>query len=429
MMKRPETAIVLGAGVVGVATAYALAEQGIGVTLVDRREEPGRGASYANGAQLSYYYTDALANPRILPQLLRLALGRDSAFRLHLQPNPDFLLWLAAFLRNCTHQRFRSNTLAALQLGLESRAAMAELIDRHGIEFGHAISGKFHLYFSQAAFGEASRVVELKATGDSAQRTMAVDEAIAIEPAIAQVRPAPVGALYTPAEAVGDPHLFAHAMTSLLTRRYGMATHFGFEVAQIDLQDRAEPGVRLTSQDGMSLHADMAVVCAGPEAATILRKQNVSVPITPMKGYSFTAPAGRTPPLSSITDTSRRIVFTPLNGEIRVAGLAELGAGSDRIDEARLQTLVQSASESMPEAADYNCISKRWAGLRPMTPDSLPRIARPLPALAYNVGHGMLGWTMAMGSGRRLARLVCGTDNLKRRSDHDHLEASIERNP
>ena len=121
-----------------------------------------------------------------------------------------------------------------------------------------------------------------------------------------------------------------------------------------------------------------------------------------MKGYSITAPKGIAPPQMSLTDTKHRLVFTPLGDRMRIAGMADLGWKDEHVDPKRLDVLMAAAKASFPAAADYDNSYNHWAGLRPMTPDSVPRLGRPHPALAYNLGHGMLGWTMAMGTGERL---------------------------
>ena len=146
MPARTSTAIVLGAGVVGVSTAYALAQRGIRVTLVDRNDAPAMSTSHANGAQLSYLYTDALASPRIWRQLPALLLGQDNAFRFKVRPDPDYAFWLLTFLRNCTPGRFARNTLATFDLAMESRLRMDELLARHDLKFDYVENGKMHLY-------------------------------------------------------------------------------------------------------------------------------------------------------------------------------------------------------------------------------------------------------------------------------------------
>ncbi len=394
--------IVLGAGVVGMATAYAAARRGLSVQLVDRAPGPGLGASFANGAQLSYAYTDALASPSLWRKFPRMALGLDRAFRMHWSADPDFLRWCLAFLRNTGHARFSENTLAVLKLALESRAALHALLQRHRIDFDHAPAGKMHLYGDAETLASAAAIVALKRSHGAVQEVLSPRQAIDLEPALAHA-PGLAGAVYSPQEEVGDPHRFCLGLLAVLRTDYALRTHFGFEVADLALD--AE-GVAVETRDNHRLQARHLVVCAGIEAPALARRIGIHAPLVPMKGYSFTAPPGRHAPAISITDTRRKLVFCRLGDRMRVAGLAELGNGNSAPDPARSRLLVAMARESLPDAARYDLIDSTWAGLRPMTPDSVPIIRRARPGVVLNMGHGMLGWTLAMGAGERAINLL-----------------------
>lgn len=402
----PRSAIVVGAGVVGVATAWALARRGIAVTLIERASGPGQGASFANGAQLSYIYTDALANPALLRRIPALVLGLDPSLSLSPRLDPGMIGWLLAFLRNATTNAFLANTAAGLALGLESRLALHELLDRHSIDFGHRMAGKIVIHRDQAAFSAACRLVDLKRQHGGIQDILDPTAAIAIEPALASQPDQMVGAIHSPQEELGDPHRFCHAMIGLLTASYGVSVKFGAAVQ--GWQETAESVVVATGS-GESLEADQLVVCAGIDAGRVLGrsiKSFRSSALMPMKGYSLTAPPGSATPRMSITDVSRKIVFCPLDGAVRVAGLAELGARDTCIEPARIARLKAIAAQSLPDAADYAAARSEWAGIRPMTANSQPIIKRITPRVAINAGHGMLGWTFAMGTAERMARLI-----------------------
>ena len=396
-------ALVIGAGVVGMATAYALARRGLSVTVVDRGAEPARGTSFANGAQLSYAYTEPLAAPALLPILPLLVLGRDSAFRFRPSLDPDFIRWALAFLRNCTPARFSRNMLAGLKHGLESRAAMHALLDRHPIDFGHVKAGKLHLLEGEAAVEAASSLVEIKRSAGIEQRLLTPDEAADLEPSLRGRASRLSAAVHSPEEEVGDPYLFSVGLAEILRREYGVRTRFGTSVERLERNGRA--GTVETST-GERIEAKQVAICTGVDTPALLRGSGIKAPIWPMKGYSLTAPPGAQPPRLSITDAARRLVFCRLSGEIRVAGLAELGNRDTSIDPRRLDTLVRAARSSMPEAADYGSIRSRWTGLRPMSPSSLPIIRRGGGSVVLNVGHGALGWTFAMGAAERAADLV-----------------------
>lgn len=396
------SAIVIGAGVVGVATAYALAKRGWQVTLVDAQDAPAMGTSHANGAQLSYYYTDALGSPSTLAALPSLMRGRDGV---SMRPfgGPEYLLWLAQFARNCTAGRFRENTLAVLKLGLESREAMDRLCSKHSLEFGKRVTGKLLLLHSEAAWERARRSRDLKQTAaDFEQVMLRRSELLGLDPALENVAEDVIGAIHTPSEEVGDPFLFCSAMVDLLAREYGVELRLGHEVTRIE---QSSPRARIRFGSGELMEADLAVLCTGTHANRLLPLRH-RVPIQQMKGYSFEMPLGNGSPDVSVTDVKRRIVIVNLGDRMRIAGFAALGNGSPEIEPVRIERLREVARDCMPQAGDYSKLSKAWCGHRPTTPNSQPIIARLAPGLAINAGHGALGWTLAMGSGQRLAALL-----------------------
>jgi D-amino-acid dehydrogenase len=396
-------ALVIGAGVVGMATAYALARRGVAVTIVERADEPGRGASFANGAQLSYVYTDALGSPGLLRQLPALLMAADPAFRLTASADPDFLRWGLSFLRNCSSDRFDSNTLEGLRLGLESRLALHELLERHPIDFGHAAPGKLHLIEGKSGLRNARRLLKLKRRSGARQVMMSPPEAARLEPALAAAAPRLSGVVYSPQEEVGDPYLFCRGLLDRLKADYGVSVRFGTPVRRLDLAN-GRPAIELDGAERLS--APLIALCTGIDTPSLLRGTGIRAPIWPMKGYSITAPPGPDAPRVSITDVARKLVFCSLSGAIRVAGLADLGARDSTVHPHRLASLVGAARDSLPGAADYDNIRSSWSGLRPMTPSSLPIIRRERAGLLLNVGHGALGWTFAMGAAERAADLM-----------------------
>ncbi|MXO89352.1 FAD-dependent oxidoreductase [Pontixanthobacter aquaemixtae] len=401
-MSEQRSAIVIGAGVVGMATAYALARRGWRVRLVDQAMGPAMGASHSNGAQLSYCYADALASPAVLANSLSI-LFKDDGLSITPSLSPAFAAWLAAFARNCTSARFKQNTLAALALAQESRAAMDALLAKHPISFGHRKSGKMHLYFAPAAFEDAKRVLDLKSRHGCEQSVLSPDDIPAIDPALKSIAGSLAGAIYTPSEEVGDPHRFCRGLLTVLKTHYDVQTTFGSAVKCLDI---AGDTARLHLQSGEDYEAGLAVICAGQGSNALLRPLGLSLPIQPMKGYSFEMPLTEGSPKVSVTDTARRIVFTNLGDRMRVAGFADLGNRDPAVDPLVAARLVAAARASLPDAGDYDLADKHWAGLRPMTPNSMPIMSRPKRALAINAGHGMLGWTLAMGSAEYWIRLM-----------------------
>jgi D-amino-acid dehydrogenase len=259
-MTKAKSALVIGAGIIGITSAYALAKQGWNVTILDARDGPALGASFGNGRQLSYSHTDALANPKLLGKLPSLAMGSDDAFRLSLSPDPALLTWLVQFLRNCTATRFRDNTLAALALAEVSRRGMETLLERHPIEFEQQDAGKLVLYRNEAELAHASTAMQVKVEHGSMQRTVDRDEAIALEPALDQCADDLVGAIYSPNDQTGNCSLFAAQLLKHAQREYGVNFLRNARVTTLTTGE-AEASVQLES--GEVFHAAIAVVCAG----------------------------------------------------------------------------------------------------------------------------------------------------------------------
>lgn len=398
----PRSAIVVGAGVVGVATAWSFARRGVAVTLIDISSGPGEGASFANGGQLSYVYTDALASPWLLRKLPGILLARDPGLSLNLGFDPGVVHWLLDFLRNATTSRHLVNTVNGLALGLESRLAMHDLLAQHHLDFSHRVAGKLLVYSDQDAFDTAARLAEIKQQHGAVQEILGPAEAIALEPVLGSRSEPMAGAIYAPQEELGDPYRFCRGMVDLLTSTYGVTARFQTRVRS--WEDKAG-SVTVLTNSGERLAADALVICAGIASGKVLNRAGLTRALLPMKGYSFTAPQGQMPLTRSITDMARKIVFCPLNGMVRVAGLAELGTYDTKIEPARIAHLKLLAAQSLVDAADYSSAGQEWAGIRPMTANSQPIIRRVTPGVAINAGHGMLGWTYAMGAAERVARL------------------------
>lgn len=396
------SAIIIGAGVIGIASAYALTRRGWQVTIVDRAGGPAMETSNANGAQLSYAYTDALGSPALLASLPSLLAG-NGGVSLSFPADIHGACWLAQFARNCTARRFRANTLAVLNLAAESRQAMEALLNRHEIQFAHRIAGKIHLLYSDKDHMRAEAVRDLKGSAGCQQVILPRSELPQLDQALVVLDERVTGAISTPSEVVGDPLLFSRSLLKVLVNEYDVTARFDCAVSAVRDVDN---GTRVELATGDVLTADLAVVASAADSNDLLAPLGQCVPIQPMKGYSFEMPLSAGSPRISVTDGKRRLVFTNLGDRIRVAGIAELGNASRDIDFERAHWLVNAALECMPNAGDYTKAGSFWTGLRPVTPNSQPVIRRASKTLAINTGHGALGWTLALGSGERLAELL-----------------------
>jgi len=391
--------IIVGAGVVGAATAYFAAKQGHQVTLIDRHPKPAQGASFGNAGQLSYSYTDTLADPKLLRRLPAMLLGRDVGMRILM--DAALLPWGVRFLWNCSRGRADRGTVQLLQLASESAAALEELLEDIPLEFAHRPAGKLLLTSSERTFAGLRRRAELKRVHGVQIEIIDAAECMRIEPALTRWRAKIAGAAYSRDDSAGDSLAFTSGLCERLSERGACNLKLDIEVRRLVRHLNRVVGVE--TQHGC-IEAEAVIICAGVDTTRLLRGSGLCVPIYPLKGYSVTTDAGPHPPQVSLTDLDRRIVFSNLGGRIRLAGLADC-IGIDRsVDKQRVADLVKLGRDVLPESACFDTTLDSWAGLRPATPSGLPIVGRTaMKGLFLNVGHGALGWTLACGTARQLA--------------------------
>ena len=413
-------ALLIGAGVVGVSSAWALRRRGLRVTLLEATQQIPSGASHANGGQLSWSYTDPLASPAMLRQLPRLLLGGDPAFRLRLaaglRADPAFAVWLLRFLRHCTPARERANLLAMLRLGLHSRRVLQGWQAELGLSFDYRQCGKLRLFATADALARAAARSRLKAELGVREECLDAAACRRVEPALDDWRGAAgeagdigAGGIWAPQEAVGDARTFTEQLAARC-RDAGVRLQTGTAVVAIE-HSGGRPLARCA--DGREFAADALVICAGPQTAALLRCSAAGgvrrLPIQPMQGYSLSLPALPGAPQVGLTDSDNKLVFCRLGERLRIAGVAELGRSDAQPDEARIDALLRTAAARLPAAADYAATQiEPWAGVRPLTPHGRPLIGHLGGAVWINAGHGMLGWTLAAGAADLLAAQLCG---------------------
>jgi D-amino-acid dehydrogenase len=400
---------VVGAGVVGLTTAYFLQTEGHTVTVVEREAAAGLGASGGNGAQLSYAFVAPLADASIPARLPGLLLSRHAPLKIHPRADVRQIRWALQFLKHANTKAARATTEALLKLAELSREFIEPLIEGERIDCDFTRGGKLVVYPDRAALDAArAQVAYQAALGTRGQVVLTAAQCAEREPAIAGYVDRIVGGVWTPTEAAADCGAFCTQVAALLARR-GAEVLYGRTVTRID---RENGQVRALVTEPRPIRADAYVLAAGDEAAALGRTAGVDLPILPLKGYSITVrpEQGAVLPRASITDIRRKIVFAPLGDSVRVAGFVEIGNDDRSIPPRRIGALLDAAREVL----GYEVIAgdlQPWAGLRPATPSGRPLIGRtPLANLYVNVGHGALGWTLAAGS----ARLVC--DLLARRA-------------
>ena len=396
---------VLGAGVTGVTAAYYLSQQGHRVTVIDRAGEAAAETSHANGSQLSYSYTDPLAQPSLLKLMPGAMLGSDRGIRMAMLGNFRLYDWGPAFLRECTAGRARENMLAVLDIALRSSQLLDELMESVELSFSWRKAGKLVLLSTEAEAVMARERCELKRAAGCDVDVLEPQEAIEREPTLADMQQEIAAAVYAPGDAVGDARAFSVGLAAWLQRERGVEFRFGTTIEGLHLTADRLQAVELGDD---RLEVDAAVVSMGPWSTELLSRYGVRLPIYPIRGYSVTLPAGSRAPTVSITSVANRIVWSRLGDQVRIAGFADFVGMDTRGDAERVQQLVDVAERVAPQAADYRASQRHpWGGFRPVTPDSRPRVGRTrIPGLYINTGHGVLGWTLACATAESLAATV-----------------------
>ena len=399
--------LVLGAGVAGMTTAHYLNRAGHDVTVVDRAPVVAAGASHANGGQLSYSFTDALARPSFIGRLPGLVLGRDPVSEISIEPS--LIPWGLRFLRQCTQRRSSGNTVAVLRLAMRSAELLAELRRETGLDFEHRAAGKLVLLGDADALAAARQTTELKRQAGADVRLLSAEDAAEIEPALAAMQQPIAGAVYSAGDAVGDSRLYCESLRSRLESTGRVTVRLGVDIDRLQQNGRGVTGVE-TSAGAIS--ADATVVCLGAWSPRLLKNVAVDTSIYPVRGYSVTLPPGPDAPDVSVTSLTHGMVFSRINGDMRIAGFADFGGFDTAEDDARIDRLVAAARRVAPGAADYDAgDQQRWGGFRPMRPDGRPCVGPTrVPGLYLNAGHGMLGWTLACATAADVAQSVTNGD-------------------
>jgi D-amino-acid dehydrogenase len=404
--------IVLGAGVVGVASAWYLAADGHEVTVIDRQPAPAMETSFANGGQISVSHAEPWASPGAPLRALKWMGREDAPLLWRWRADPAQWAWGLRFLRQCTAARARANIRAIVGLGLASRAALQALRRELGLEYAQLERGILHFYTDPGEFERALPQAALMREFGCERVAKTAAECIAIEPALAQSRQPIVGGTYTASDESGDARRFTELLAQAATAR-GVVFRLGAAVANLRCADGRVRGVQLAS--GEVVDAEAIVVALGSHSPLLLRPLGLALPVYPAKGYSATLllPDGVAAPTVSLTDDGHKLVVSRLGQTLRVAGTAEFNGYDTALNPVRCEALRRRIVEIFPSLAAVTRIDY-WAGLRPATPGNVPLVddlgPRGFKGLWLNTGHGTLGWTLACGSARLLADRIAGRD-------------------
>jgi len=398
--------LVLGAGVAGIAAAWYLRRDGHEVTVLERNGSVALETSFANGGQLSYSYVAPLASASVIPKIPPWLLRRDSPLKFVPEWDIEQWRWIAAFLAACNQKASDETTRRLLRLAFYSRSLMHELLAEHALDFDYVQNGKLVVHTDPHSFDSARRLLDYQRSLGAEQEAFDAAKTVEVEPALAAMGPRIAGSIYTPSEDAGDCYKFCNELARLMGEapntvdlRFGVAVHRMLALGRRVIGVETSHGV---------FEADRYVVALGTAAPALVKPLGIRLPVYPLKGYSLTLPiASETgAPRISVTDYQRKVVYARLGNELRVAGMADLAGRSAVIDTERVGQLVAEVRMAFPEASDFSRLQP-WCGLRPATPRGTPVLgATPYSNLLLDAGHGALGFTLALGTGRVIADLV-----------------------
>jgi D-amino-acid dehydrogenase len=400
--------IILGAGVIGVATAYFLAKKGHDVTVIERHKKLAMESSFANGAQLSYSHCEPWATFGNLAKALKWLGHKEAPLLLRLRWDPDMYKWLTRFIINALPHNVDRNTLNIVRLSFYSRKVLNELLPELKFQFDFAPSGILHLFTKEEDLIKAVKHFNYERNYEDEVLFQVLDkkQCLAKEPAAANLIESKMGGIYFPQDAIGDVYQFTLGLAA-------QAKELGVKfILENEVSTLTTSGIRITGVDSQKgfYSADNFVVCLGAYTPLLLRPIGINLPIYPMKGYSVTIPVKQKHQQlkMSITDQQRKIVYTPMENCLRAAGTVELTGYCHDISPERIAPIAKAAQEAFPNGGDFKKIQS-WACLRPQTPQSTPLLGRSKYSNLYiNSGHGSLGWTQALGSSQLVADIVDG---------------------
>lgn len=408
--------IVMGAGILGISTAWYLLDEGHEVTVVDRQSDAALETSFANGAQISVSFCEPWANAGAPLKVAKWLLRDDSPLLFRPRLDPYQWRWGLSFLGQCNDSAFERNVAQLVALGRYSHASLKELVASTGIEYHRLELGILHFFCDQKELDAGAAAAALMRRHGVDRRVLSRTDVLKVEPALAGFAAHITGGTYTPSDESGDARVFTQALARRCEAR-GARFLYGHDIERFDVAGGQLQSVRVSHRataEHLTLKADAFVAAMGSFTAPLLRPLGIDLNIYPAKGYSATLQLKHPERAAQVSmiDDARKIAISRLGDEVRIAGTAEM-AGYDTglsspTARVRCEALVARYEQLFPGVADTREPSY-WAGLRPSTPTNIPYIGRSRIAnLWVNAGHGTLGWTHGAGSGRALAELMSG---------------------
>ncbi|WP_215749330.1 MULTISPECIES: D-amino acid dehydrogenase [unclassified Gluconobacter] len=412
--------IVMGAGVIGVTTAWYLAQEGHEVEVIDRQPGVGLETSFANAGQVSPGYSTPWAMPGLPFKVAKWMTSKHSPLIIRPRFDTAMFRFMGELLANCSEKAYDINKSRMLRIAEYARDKIDALRDETGIKYDGDQKGLIQLFRTDAQVEHAAEDMRLLAESGVDHQLLNVDEIIAHEPGLAHARHRLRGGLRLPGDQTGDAHLFTRRLAAMAEQK-GVKFRLGTTIEAIEAADKSIVSIRTSAG---RLTADAYVLALGSYSPRLMKPLELRLPIYPVKGYSLTMPITdeSRAPVSTVNDETYKVAITRLGDRIRIGGTAELTGFSLRLSPDRRETLELSFNE-MYGGGDLSA-ARYWTGLRPCTPDGTP-IVGPAPRygnLWLNTGHGTLGWTMAAGSGQIVADQISG-----RQTAIPSLDLSLDR--
>lgn len=420
---------VLGAGVVGVTTAWYLQKAGYQVTVIERESAAGMQTSFANGGQISVSHATPWANPKTPIKALKWMFREDAPLLYRLRADKAQLKWAMQFLKECRADRADANLVQMLHLGLYSRTALQQLRRSINIEYEQQTRGIMHFYTSQAEFDAAVAPTERMQELGCERHFIDVNTAASLEPALYPIAHKLIGATYTSRDESGNAHLFTQRLAAKC-KQAGVNFLYDTDIVALNT-DAHSPRphvhsitIRPAGENAQTFSADSFVIALGSYSVPLTKPLNIDLPVFPAKGYSATYRVNpRAPhlaPFVSLIDDEYKLVMSRLGDKLRVAGTAEFNGYNMDLNMTRCKAITERVQQIFPKGIIANS-AKYWTGLRPMTPSNVPLIGRAhlgqvrhgsqnsaatFDNLWLNTGHGTLGWTHACGSAKAISLLI-----------------------
>ena len=402
--------IILGAGVVGINSAYWNLRNGKSVCVVDRQPQAGLETSFANGGQVSVSHAEPWANPSAPFKILKWLLRGDAPLLFRPRLDVHQWLWLAKFLVDCLPKRADRHTTEIVKLAMQSRSLIQRIRAEEGFHYDERTKGILHFYRDPREFEAATRVAELMRNYGCNREIIGANRVVEIEPAFADARGEIAGATYTAEDESGDALKFTQNLAQVC-ERLGAVFHYDHQITALDTDRKSGriERIEICGPSGYrSLRGHDVIVSLGSWSAPFLRPYGVRLNIYPAKGYSVTIPTegANRAPVTSLTDDEFKLVYSNLSDRLRVAGTAELSGYSRALNHTRCQAILDNVRKLFPRAGRFDAATF-WSGLRPATPSNVPYVGRTrYRNLWLNTGHGTLGWTLGAGSGFRIAEMI-----------------------